>query len=98
MASINGLRFVRKTVRKNNSSDSKITREQVKAARELLGINAAQLAELAGLSELSVRRWETGKSVRGETFEKIAQALRNQGVEFINRGDVIGVKLVKKGD
>lgn len=77
----------------NANEQKKLTPKQVKAARELLGITAAKLAEIAGVPFISLRRFEKGKTIREETLSKIIAALHDEGISFINRGDVIGVKL-----
>lgn len=79
----------------NPSAIKNITVEQVKAARELLGITAARLSEIAGVPVITVRRFESGATIREETVGKIVDALRHEGISFINRGDVIGVKLAR---
>jgi transcriptional regulator with XRE-family HTH domain len=58
---------------------------QIRAARGLLALSQAELAEMASLSVASVKRLETAAGVRGaaETIWKIEKALEAAGVEFI---------------
>ena len=58
---------------------------QIRAARGLLALSQAELAEMASLSVASVKRLETAAGVRGaaETIWKIQKALEAAGVEFL---------------
>lgn len=70
---------------------------QIRAARMLLGLTAAQLAELAGVDWSTVQRFEGVDGVppnRSGTLERVKLALEARGVEFI--GDPVtspGVQL-----
>ena len=59
---------------------------QIRAARGLLALSQAELADLASVSVASVKRIETAGGVRGaaETLWKIQRALEAAGVEFIS--------------
>lgn len=71
----------------------KILGKQVTAARDLLGITQAELAELAGLSTDTVFKFEAGKAQPyPRSIEKIRAELERRGIEFTN-GDGIGVRL-----
>ena len=50
--------------------------ERIRQARKSKGLNQAELAEQLGMSEMTIRRWETEKSSpRMEEIQKVAQAL-----------------------
>ncbi len=73
---------------------------QIRAARALLGLSAAHLAELAGVTWKTVQRFESYDEVppsRSGTLEAVASALEAEGIEFI--GDPLkspGVQLKRK--
>ena len=74
----------------------KISGKQVKAARDLLGITQAELAEAAGVSLQTIFRFEAGKAEPyASSLEKIVGELERRGIEFTN-GDGIGVRLVSR--
>jgi transcriptional regulator with XRE-family HTH domain len=67
----------------------KITSEQVRAARALLGLDQAHLAERARVSVVTIRRIERGQSIRRVapgTLAGVRQALEKAGAEFIPDG------------
>ena len=66
-----------------------ITREQIRAARGLLGWSQTQLAERAGMSLPTVKRMETatGPNVSEEARARILGALERAGVRFIAESD-----------
>ncbi|MDI9846549.1 helix-turn-helix transcriptional regulator [Rhodoblastus sp. 17X3] len=71
---------------------------QVRAARGLIGWSQTQLAEAAGLSLPTVKRFETdnGVKVSGDAVSKMVAALEAAGVEFIaENGGGAGVRLRK---
>lgn len=72
----------------------KITGKQIVAARGLLGLKQAELAEAADIGELTIFRIENEK-VRPhlKTMEKIRAILEARGIEFTN-GRGIGVRLL----
>ena len=71
----------------------KIVGKQVTAARDLLGITQAELAEFAGLSIDTIFKFEAGKAQPyPSSLEKIRAALECRGIEFTN-GKGIGVRL-----
>ena len=73
--------------------DSRITPEQCRAARGLLGISQMQLCELAGITHKPLVDFERGKTKPyATTLESIRAALEGQGVEFTN-DDAQGVRL-----
>ena len=77
-----------------------ITSSQIKAARALLGITVANLAELAGVGFTTIVRLESADGVpKGniKTFESVKRAFENAGIEFIGTpDDGPGVRLHKK--
>ncbi len=65
----------------------------VEAARGLLRISQAQLATVAGVSEMTIKRFEAGThDLKPATKNAIRDALEKYGIEFTN-GDSPGVKL-----
>lgn len=74
-----------------------ISSSQIRAARALLGISAAELAERSRVTWKTVQRFESADGVppsRAGTLERVQQALEDAGVEFI--GDPLsspGVRL-----
>ncbi|MGY3135359.1 transcriptional regulator with XRE-family HTH domain [Bradyrhizobium sp. USDA 4501] len=69
---------------------------QMRAARGLLGLDQAQVAQLAGLKQNTISRFEGGEDFsvknkrRRDALKAIRQAFEQQGVEFIFRSDVSG--------
>ena len=71
----------------------KISGKQVTAARDLLGITQAELAEISGLNKETIFRFEAGKAEpHARSLEKIVSELERRGIEFTN-GKGIGVRL-----
>lgn len=74
-----------------------ISSSQIRAARGMLGISAAELANMAGVTWKTVQRFESVNGVppsRSGTLERVKEALEQQGIEFL--GDPIhspGVRL-----
>ena len=65
----------------------KLLPEHVQGARGLLKMSRADLAEAAGVSEVTVWHFETEKkSPRDETLLRIVSALEWMGIEFLNSG------------
>ena len=70
---------------------------QIRGARGLLGWSQAELAKAAGLSEPTIKRFETSQTNVSEiAVAKMVAALETAGVEFTN-GDQPGVRLKKRG-
>lgn len=66
-----------------------MTAGQLKAARALLGIDQARLAELSGVSLATIQRMEASDGiVRGvvDTLVKVIDALAAAGVELVGEG------------
>ena len=62
-----------------------LTGNKLKAIRHLRGISQADLAEQAGISQVSIATFESGKSdMRASTIEKLCKAL---GVKVIYKID-----------
>jgi len=78
-----------------------ITAAQIRAARGLLNLNQAQLAEMAGLGIATIKRIEASPEVRGAaaTIWKIQAALEAAGIEFLSaqEGGGMGVRLRQIG-
>lgn len=71
----------------------KISGTQITAARDLLKITQAELAESAGVATQTVFRFEAGYAEpRSENLEKILSELDRRGIEFTN-GTGTGVRL-----
>ena len=67
--------------------DDMITPAQIRAARALITWRQADLAEAAGVSEISIKNIERGKTdARGSTLGKIEAALKRAGVLLIEEG------------
>jgi transcriptional regulator with XRE-family HTH domain len=69
---------------------------QIRGARGLLGWSQPQLAEAAGLSEPTIKRFETARGARVSeaAVAKMVAALEAAGVEFIaENGGGAGVRL-----
>ena len=63
-----------------------ITSGQIKAARALLGITAANLAELAGVGFTTIIRMESSDGIPSgqvKTLNSVQSALEEAGIEFI---------------
>lgn len=67
-----------------------ISGAQIRAARALIGISAAELARLAGVGHRTLQRFESADIIpdgRTAVLAQIIRALEAQGVEFL--GDPI---------
>ena len=67
-----------------------VSGSQIRAARGLLGISAAELAKRAGIGWATLQRIERSDAVtsaRLKTLESVIQALEADGIEFL--GDPI---------
>ncbi len=79
---------------------SMISAAQIRAARALLGISAAELAEQADVDWSTVQRFESAEGVppsRSGTLQRIKKTLENAGVAFL--GDPVaspGVQVQRK--
>lgn len=71
----------------------KILGAQIAAARELLGVTQVELADWTGVSDRTIRDFETNKNDPSPaTREKIRTELERRGIEFSN-GDGAGVRI-----
>jgi transcriptional regulator with XRE-family HTH domain len=70
---------------------------QIKAARALLGVTQARLAEMSGLSKTALINIEAGSSdPKASTLDRIQKSLEMLGAVFIpENGDGPGVRLRK---
>ena len=79
----------------------KVSINQIKAARALLGWSQDELAVRSGISIPTVKRLEAaGGDIGGRvtTATKLVMALENSGIIFIpENGEGIGVRLRKSG-
>jgi transcriptional regulator with XRE-family HTH domain len=76
-----------------------ITIEQIRAARGLLGWSQTDLAGRAGLSLITIKRFEAGfgPHVSDEVGAKAQKALEAAGIEFIDEnGGGAGVRFRKR--
>jgi transcriptional regulator with XRE-family HTH domain len=60
-----------------------VTREQIKAARAVLGWSTRDLAERTGVAPNTVSRFENGADALGETLTKLQVVLEAHGIEFV---------------
>ncbi|MFD1789695.1 multiprotein-bridging factor 1 family protein [Sphingomonas floccifaciens] len=60
---------------------------QCRAARALLGWSMADLADAAGTSVITVKRFEGGEPLRPTSVERLSDALINAGIDFIAAGE-----------
>jgi len=62
--------------------------EQIRAARAMLKITAAELAEMTGLALITIQRMESNneflKKASMETVNKIKDALEKKGIKFLS--------------
>lgn len=74
-----------------------ITPAQSRMARAALQLSAQDLASLAGVSAMTITRFETGKSNGyADTLDRIERAFTSTGVKFYSNNDgVVGVQLPK---
>jgi len=67
-----------------------ITSGQIKAARALLGLTAAKLAEISNIGFTTIIRLESFEGVPAgnvKTLEAVQSALEKAGIEFIGTPD-----------
>lgn len=71
----------------------KISGAQITAARNLLRITQAELAEASGVGEQTIKRFEADKTLpQRSSLDKILSELERRGIEFTN-GTGIGIRL-----
>lgn len=76
-----------------------LTQRECKAARALLDITAAELAQMAGVSPDTMRSFESGRSktLSRENEALIRTALAEAGVQLMQPGDIAaGVGVARK--
>lgn len=68
-----------------------ILRQQIAAARALLGWSRAHLAAESGVSLRTVARFESGEGdIAVARLAKLEEALLSAGIEFVDGGVVLG--------
>jgi transcriptional regulator with XRE-family HTH domain len=75
-----------------------LTPALVKAARYLAGLSTYDLSMLAGVGEITVKRFESGVSMSPSTLERLGEGLAKAGVAVIPNGadgQGPGVRLTK---
>ena len=66
-----------------------MTPAQVRMARNALRLGIRDLAQLAGISYVTLNRFETEKSgLQHSSAEAIRKALEAQGIQFLDNGEV----------
>ncbi len=68
------------------NAESSVSAQQIRAARGLLGISAAELANRAGVNWKTVQRFESADEIpksRSGTLERVVVALESAGIRFI---------------
>jgi transcriptional regulator with XRE-family HTH domain len=68
-----------------------LTRNQLRAARALLALKQEELAALAQIATVTVRRYESGSSVTKTTIEKMRRAVESAGALLIEPGIETGL-------
>jgi len=77
-----------------------VSAAQIRAARALLGISAAELSEVSGVDLRTIQRFETAEGLRKSrsgTLQRIKETLEDAGVTFL--GDPVtspGVQLQRQ--
>jgi predicted transcriptional regulator len=66
--------------------------EQIRMARAGLGLSVRELAEMSGVAQSTILRFESGKGgMQTGTLARIRDALEGEGVVFLAADDTIGV-------
>lgn len=73
------------------------TREQVRAARALLGLTADELAKAAGVGVATVGRFERGFEIGQLHFDAIVRALEKFEIIFLGPNLAIGPHVITGG-
>ncbi len=73
-----------------------MTDAQCRMARAGLRLKLADLGKLANVRTMTISRFEQGRKVLPEKVEALRAALVAQGVEFINGGKAVGVRVPRK--
>lgn len=70
---------------------------QIAAARALLGISQAELAEVSKVAKRTVAHFEGGSRVLQErTVKALVDAMNEMGIEFVMEDDVgVGIRISK---
>jgi transcriptional regulator with XRE-family HTH domain len=66
---------------------------QCRMARAGLSLSIAEVGKGAGVRTMTISKFERGGAVLPATVEKLRQWFVTQGVEFINGGKAVGVRV-----
>lgn len=80
------------------AGEKKVTGDQIRAARALINLSAAKLAEETGLSRGTIQRAELEKAeVTASNMQRIVETLEKHNVIFIpENGQGAGVRKAKR--
>lgn len=74
-----------------------MTAAEFKAARDLLGLSVATLAERSSVSVTTIRRFERGERVRGRHVATLRSAVEAAGARVVDAGLKVGGRVVEGG-
>ena len=69
---------------------------QCKMARAGLGWSLDELAQAAGVSRMTVVRFERGDTVQPESVEALRAAFVKEGIAFTNGGKRFGLSILRR--
>ncbi len=93
--------LIRYTIYLSSQEQIMLYSEQIRAARSMLKITAAELAEITGLALITIQRMESNneflQKASMETVSKIKNALEKKGIKFLapqekDKIDGVGVR------
>ena len=74
-----------------------LTSEQIRGARALLKMKQTELADLSGVPQPTLKRWEAGSGIPKADAGALRRLFERKGIEFIEEnGGGVGVRLKKK--
>lgn len=62
--------------------------EQLRSARACLGMSVNEIAQLCGVSRLTVFRIERGEISKGQAKETMRRVLEEAGIVFLDEGEI----------